>query len=267
VRTRALAIAGGVAALLAISSIAIGALDLSSKRFRVAQGDMAQRVAKCDVGKAVSGGFRGAFTGTGSAMLALDSTLEGIRGWRFRTLNQSEPGRATAHVYCKRKTPRLGTASDTTTIPNDQLGSAEAQCPKGKEAVAGGFDSPSAASNLVGSKRTDSRSWRVTFFNTSGSSRDYQAFAYCDRREPGLTTKTKLVGTNPSARFNQSGIARCGRPQKVRSGGFEIDYEGTGELSNKGIVHASRLASQRSWRVTAVAAIGNPVLRVYAYCK
>ncbi len=189
--------------------------------------------------------------------------------WRLRARNTGKSDKATAYVYCKRGAPILGTASAEDTIAADEVGSIAAECPEGQEAVAGGFHTPDAVTHLLESKRTGQQTWEVTYFNNSGESQSYTAFAYCDASQPGLATRSKAITTDGiQERFGQSVTAKCKRSQDLRSGGFEIERDLTGpaEEHDRGLVHASRLSGDRGWRVTAFAIVGRPELTAYAYC-
>jgi hypothetical protein len=138
--------------------------------------------------------------------------------------------------------------------------------------VAGGFDFPDTTTWLLASKRTSKRTWEVTALNVAdlgGASQTYEAFAYCDRSEPGLKTKTKTRTVGGVERFQQSVSAKCRRTQELRSGGFETEYfvDPVPEESDFGLVHASRRRGERHWRATAHAPLGFPELTAYAYCK
>ena len=245
--------AGAAAAvcLLAATGIAGAAIGVGSKDFKVPSNEIRERTAECEKGRALSGGFVAPLPGGNKpAMLPLDSTLDGDSGWRLRARNSGKSGKATTYVYCKRGATALGTASAVNLIAADEVGSIAAECPVGQEAVAGGFETPDAVTHLLASKRTAERTWEVTFFNNSGESQSYTAFAYCDASSPGLATRSKAITTDGSQeRFGQSVTAKCKRSQNLRSGGFEIerDLHGPRRAARPGF--RSRLKTQRRPRL------------------
>jgi hypothetical protein len=261
----------GLTALLAVAGLATAALSWQSKSFSVAGGETRQGVASCAVGRtAVSGGFYAPLTEFGPAMEALDSTREGARQWRLRARNPGGDGMATSYVYCSQSDPGLVTRSAQFTVPGGgNRGGASAQCQPGEEAVAGGFDAPDANTHLMTSRRTSTRTWKVSFYNPGANPLQYTAFVYCDRHEPGLKTRTATITTSETERFHQQAVARCRSTEELRSGGFFVEFSrATDELDTDdiGIVHGSRRWGERGWQATAFAVIGHPKLTAYAYC-
>jgi hypothetical protein len=263
-------IAAGLAALLAAAGLAAAALIVQSQAFDVGGGETRQRVATCGR-TAVSGGFYAPLTEQGPAMVALDSTREGSRGWRLRARNLGKDGRATAYVYCHPNDPGLVTRSAQFTVQGGgKRGAGNAQCDPGQEAVAGGFESPDANTYVMASRRTDIRTWQVAVYNPGADPHQYTAFAYCDRHEPGLKQRARAITTSQTERFNQSVTAPCKQTEELRSGGFFVEFSrAVDELDTDdiGIVHGSRRWGERSWRATAFAVIGHPRLTAYAYCR
>jgi hypothetical protein len=271
-RRRAGGLAGGVLVallLVALGGVAVAALKGKSDPFDVASGATAEGEAGCKPGQtALAGGFTAPLQGgTGPSMLAVDSTREGTDGWRFRATNLGADGEATAYVYCHRRPRKLTTETAQVTVGANQLDSATAQCPVGRNAVAGGFDFPDDKNtNLVASKRVGVGGWEVTLFNATGGSRTYDVFVYCGGGR-SLKQAEKTIFANENERYGQSAVARCKRGREARSGGFETQYEGEGELADLGIVHQSRRKGKRAWKVTAFAPLGDPQVTAYAYCK
>ena len=270
-RASAVLLVAGLAALLAAAGLAAAALTKESKSFAVAGGETRGGLATCAPGRtAVSGGFYAPLTEFGPAMVALDSTREGTRQWRLRARNLGGNGTATVYVYCAQNDPGLVTRSAQFTVSGGgKRGAADAQCQPGEEAVAGGFDSPEANTYLMASRRTDLRTWRVALYNPGADPHQYTVFAYCDRHEPGLKTRTKTITMSETERFNQSVVAPCKQTEELRSGGFYAEFSrATDELDTDdiGIVHGSRRSGERGWQATAFAVIGHPKLTAFAYC-
>ena len=250
--------------------MATGAFSDGSSKFAVPTDDVRERTATCERGKAVAGGFRAPIPGgSGPVMQPLDSTREGSDGWRLRARNTGEEGKATAYVYCGRSNPPLTTASSAPTlVAKDELASIPAVCGAGQEAVAGGFESPDARTFLIASKRTASDTWELSVVNNSQDPQLYTAIAYCDSSQPGLKERTKSrTADGNQEKFNQTVAAGCPANRKLRSGGFEIEYNVVepAENSDLGLVHASRMSGDE-WRLTAFAFLGHPEMTAFAYC-
>jgi hypothetical protein len=134
-----------------------------------------------------------------------------------------------------------------------------ATCKRGQEAVAGGhFADPSDIGTplLFDSTREGKRSWTIELYGSEAG--EATAYAYCDKREPGLKTKAaseKLAGTFDEP---QSVVARCKQGQEAVAGGFEAPFT---ELS----VIASKRAGKRSWEAQFVGPPGAEVTAI-AYC-
>jgi hypothetical protein len=133
-----------------------------------------------------------------------------------------------------------------------------ATCKRGQEAVAAGhFVDPSDVGTplLFDSTREGKRGWTIELFGPEAG--EATAYAYCDKREPGLKTKTaseKLA----SSFETQSVVARCKQGQEAVSGGFEAPFT---ELS----VIASKRAGKRGWEAQFVGPPGAEVTAI-AYC-
>src|SRR4051794_5598086 len=124
-------------------------------------------------------------------------------------------------------TAKLKTRSDSTTIAADGNGSATAKCPRGSEAVAGGFSAPgfdptfgAGPSNLpFTSKRTSDRRWKTQAHNFgSTESGRLISYAYCNTHQPGLKVRSKrrlLSAGDPG-----SATATCPSGSEAVSGGF-----------------------------------------------
>jgi hypothetical protein len=255
---------------LVVTTLAMGALSDGASKFAVPSGEVRERTATCERGQAVSGGFRAPIPGgNGPAVQALDSTREGSDGWRLRARNTGEKGKATAYAYCGRNDPPLTTSSSAPTlVAKDEKASIPAVCGSGEEAVAGGFESPDSPSFLVASKRTAPDTWELSVVNNSQDPQLYTAFAYCDSSEPDLKERTKSrAADGDGEKFNQTVAAGCPASRKLRSGGFEIEYNVVepAENSDLGLVHGSRMSGDK-WRLTAFAFLGHPEMTAYAYC-
>jgi hypothetical protein len=122
----------------------------------------------------------------------------------------------------------LKTKSASTTVGEfPDAGSATAKCKRGSESVSGGFDNtdfdpdfapPGAAVFNFASSREGKRKWTAAGNNSGTDPGELIAYAYCDKREPGLKKKSTTVpvevGTTASA------TAKCKRGSVAVSGGY-----------------------------------------------
>jgi hypothetical protein len=252
------------AAVVAVAGTAGAALKQKSVEFTPDPVD--DGIAKCKKGqRGVAGGFFGEFddlTG-GPAVIALESTRESKRKWLYRAGDLfNANGTATAYVYCDKHGPKLKTRSASETASGDpETTTITARCPRGHEAVAGGFDFPDTEMFLVGSKREGQRSWVVTILAPEGT---YEAFAYCDKSEPGLNVRAKTI-TKDAVPDSQSVVAKCKRKQELRSGGFEVEFDF--DAMTGGFAHGSRRVGKRGWEASAFPVGDSPDLTAYAYCQ
>jgi hypothetical protein len=153
------------------------------------------------------------------------------------------------------------------------VATATAKCRKGSEAVAGGGgsgDQDFAVGGkevlLVESRRVGKRKWTVTGANYGSLTGELVAFAYCDKSEPGLKTKSK---TATLAGYPDVGgaTAKCKKGSEAVSGGFASpDFAPyTGAVI---VPLASNRAGKRKWSATGEndgSAGGDFV--AYAYCE
>jgi hypothetical protein len=269
------------AAMLATGiSIATGALKTKKTEVSVAPGTTESATAKCKQGtRAVSGGFDApALTDDsshGSYVQTFASLRSAKRKWTSTATNYfsvPESGTLTGFAYCSDELPKLKTKSTSTTIPNNETRSVSARCPKGGEAVSGGFDAEIDASNFNGtfpleSRRAGKRKWKVTAYSFSPpDGADITVYAYCAKHAVGLK-KQSVTTSTASQEENIAGKARCKKGQEPISGGF-----GAPEDGNSGAYvepFESRRAGKRGWKAAtgAYADPGSTVdWSVYAYC-
>jgi hypothetical protein len=167
----------------------------------------------------------------------------------------------------------LKTKSASTTVgPSPDSGAVAAKCKKGSEAVSGGFDNPDfdpeffmpspeteAAIFNFASVRQSPRKWEAAGQNSGDGAGELGAFAYCDKSEPGLKAKSKVVALQPDVLG--SGSVKCAKKRVAVSGGYaSVDpLPGFGPL-------ASKRAGKRKWTVKAYGAIAPSELIVFVYC-
>jgi hypothetical protein len=258
------------AALLAIGGLATSvgkprkvAKPLKEASIEFTADGETERTPDCNPGQeAVAGGFYVERPGPVSIYPVFESARVDKRGWIYRLVGEPDPRTATAYVYCDKREPGLKTKSVTETLTTPYGNHISAQCGRGAEAVSGGFDTPFNGQVVVASKRTDRRTWDVEVVAPPGT--EVTVFAYCDKREPGLKTKTASTVPPQTQDEGTSVVARCKRKQQLRSGGFEAEYP---DQFTAGEVDGSRRAGKRGWEVTGIGLGPDRGLTAYAYCQ
>jgi hypothetical protein len=153
-------------------------------------------------------------------------------------------------------TAKLETRTKTKTIAGGASGGATAKCPKGSEAVSGGFAAPGFDPTYDGrsilpftSRRVGDRRWKTRGhnFSESGMPGRLISFAYCDTHQPGLKTRSKIASL-PSGSPG-SATARCPHGTEAVSGGFRSPDAAGGERQVFGV--ASKRVGDRKWKVFA----------------
>jgi hypothetical protein len=169
-------------------------------------------------------------------------------------------------------TAKLRTRSDTTRVPANANRAATARCPKGSEAVAGGFSAPGFDPAFTGrsilpftSKRTGNRRWKTQGHNFSSTqSGRLISYAYCNTHEPGLKVRSKsrlLSAGDPG-----SAVAKCARGSEAVSGGWTSPDAAGGEKEVFAV--ASKRVRERKWKVFAYNndQTSSQHLVAFAYC-
>jgi hypothetical protein len=276
-RLAALMLIAGLA-VAATAGIAGGALKTKQAEVSVAPSETESATATCKKGtRAVSGGFNApGFDSNGANdtyVQTFGSLRSAKRAWTSTANNfylEEDAGTLVDYAYCSDDLPRLKARSKSATIPDGEVQSLTARCPRGGEAVSGGFDAEISGDIFDGafpveSRRAGRRSWIVTA-QAFGFPAELTAYAYCAKHKLGLKSKVETQTTS-EASTNLSGEVRCGKHQKVISGGFSgsFDVEAGGTLVEP---FESQRAGRRVWRAsTAAYASGEPVRwDVYAYC-
>ena len=252
-------------------------LQTKSKSKTIAADTNGAATAKCKRGsEAVSGGFAAPGldpTFTERSILPFTSKRKGHRKWKTRGYNfaNTQSGRLISFAYCDTREPGLEVRSKTKTLPAFDPGSATARCPRGSEAVSGGFGSPDAlpggdAMFTFTSKRKGERKWKVSAYNNDPvNPQRLVAYAYCDEHQPGLRARS-ANGNVPLAE-KRSRTAECRHGRKAYSGG----YKGSVDTMQTGRSRSSRSASEGGdWKVNAAGngSSGGPFpFTVFAYCK
>jgi hypothetical protein len=164
---------------------------------------------------------------------------------------------------------RIKTRSESTTIAADQIGSTTPRCPRGSEAVAGGFASPGfdpqfgdASIFPSVSKRGRHRAWKTSGFNFGGATGKQVGYVYCDTHGPGLKAESDSTSVPP--RSIDSATARCPGGSEAVSGGFW----GYGPLDAYVIPFTSKRVGDNRWKVAGFNNDPNnpEQLTAFAYC-
>jgi hypothetical protein len=222
-----------------------------------------ERTPECKPSQeAVAGGFYVVRPGPVSVYPVFESARVDRRGWIYRLVGDPDPRAATAYVYCDKREPGLRTKTVTDTLKTTYGDHISARCGRGAEVVSGGFDTPFSGQIVLASKRTDKRTWDVEVVGSVGT--EVTVFAYCDKGEPGLKTKTTSIVPPDTQDETSSVVARCKRKQQLRSGGFEAEYP---DGFTFGEVDGSRRVGKRGWEVAGIGGGPDRGLTAYAYCQ
>jgi hypothetical protein len=258
------------AVLLTAAAVAAGALKESSESFTVAEDAAAEGIAACKGNKrVVSGGFKApGWVEGGPVVQPVDSARDGKHAWRAREHNFGTADEATAYGYCGGGVGKLKAKSKSATLDSDEVDVVKAKCPRGSEAVAGGFDMPDPEGPAdyvvaVSSKRGGKRAWKNKFFNGFNDPREVRTEVYCLEGKAGLKSKSKSVEQTESE--NESVAAKCKRGQQLISGGFTTEISDVEDV--EATAFASRRSGKRKWEVGAYAQSGTPKLKALAYCQ
>jgi hypothetical protein len=261
-------------ATAATASIAAGALKEKSASVQLDAADTGSATAKCKKGtRAVSGGFddptfNAEAPASGSYGQTFTSQRTSKREWTSVVSNGlAEATDAFTYAYCSDELPRLKAVSATTTIPESEVDSVTARCPRGGEAVSGGF----AAEQLnpfdgvypLASHRAGKRKWVASGYSSpiSEPEADLTVYAYCAKKKLGLKTRSESA-SREDASENLSLEARCKKRERVVSGGFAGPLEVfTGFVDP----FESRRTSRRAW-TASTAAYGDLDFEAFAYC-
>jgi hypothetical protein len=307
-------VAGALAAvLLAFAGVAAAALSVTSDSTSVAPEKKGTATAKCPRGsEAVAGGF--ASPGfdpqfENQSIVHFDAHRTSDREWATKGTNfgrgGADPkvpadGEMDAYAVCDSKSPPIVVKSETksvTALPplvvmrSDPkgVGTAVAKCPKGSEAVSGGSASPDNARQGANatypftSKRVGNRKWKVKALNTDPDHRrKLKAFAYCDKREPGLDVRSDQTSLRGGDKKTLD--LSCRNGEKPLSGGYASTF--SKDTESAAFAFTSRPISGDRWRVSAfgsggvakvgsgeaankrgVVVIPSSRLTAYVYCK
>lgn len=168
-----------------------------SKEF-VAAGTFGTARATCPRGRVPVGGGFGApgFAGSTVQAITLTSRRQG-RAWQVEALAQGGgatarggigmSGRLVAYAYCMKNAPKITVRKQSVTVDQAGLKTAVGTCPKGREAISGGFDgdirlsgTPQASGVVVSRRAMHGRAWKgraISVNETGGATATI--YAYC----------------------------------------------------------------------------------------
>jgi hypothetical protein len=161
-----------------------------------------------------------------------------------------------ARAYCDRHDSSVTVRSKSTTVPPVTNGSLSPKCPRGSEAVSGGFTSdPANPTGLTAyaytSKRTGHRAWTASFVNPDQDNpHSATAFAYCEKHGPKLVTGSESRDVQLNATVTAT--AKCPPGAKIFSGGYRSTFTQVTPVVSFALPFASRRASGDRWKVSSI---------------
>jgi len=292
--TRWTAVLLGAATFFALPGIATARLSSESSSTTIASLQNGTATAKCGSGKtAVAGGFAAPgfdpTADTGPTILTYASARPNDGKWRASGHNYANPqmmrpkgspgaGPISAYVYCDKNDPSVTVRSKSTTLSRGQHATLTPKCPKGREAVSGGFqsDAPTPDSQdftdyVYTSKRSGDRAWKVGAVDIDASPHKVTAFAYCEKQAPDLVSRStkQTISTGPMA-GTATIKAKCPKGGKAFSGGYKSTFEQATLGFTTSIAFTSKRSEGQSWKVAALAAVlnstGAPTEKAIVYC-
>jgi hypothetical protein len=273
------------AAFAAFASIAIAGLHAASESVKLKPGENGTLSPQCPSGsEAVSGGFAApGFKpgGKGPAILPFTSRRKPSgKAWEIRGHNfdmkggPDGTGKLIGYAYCNKHKPPVVERTKVTKIEPSSVGDTIAKCPGGSEAVSGGYLGPNAKSEgssmfAYVSRRLGDRKWKVAALNNDSTDpHKLKVFIYCDKHEPGLTSKTSKENVNPLKTVSL--VARCPNGREAVAGGYKSTIDISPPAATLAFAYTSHRASGTGWKV---AAVGNntgdraATESAIAYCK
>jgi hypothetical protein len=277
-RAGAIALLSGLALVASIGSVGDAAgvrhRDVFKRTTVVhiegARGTKGRGVARCPKGsRAISGGW--AMTDAEeTGLLVISSHRVGARRWAVRAIQATSDSFFTdllPTAYCKIGARPTKPVSATGSVPSGETGSVDATCPRGRKAVAGGFEVPttsdfSRGAFPVASRRAGRRTWRLIVYAPTPEGATVTAYAYCAGPARKLRSRTASKATRELGRRVAVRSGKCPRRIGVRAGGFAIK-DRTAPMFSIPI----SVSEGRRWEVWA-RNLGGPQTRLtaIAYC-
>jgi hypothetical protein len=274
----------GLGAVLAVAMLGVlvtattggAALKTKSASTTIAADQKGTATAKCKRGtEAVSGGFNSP---------GFDGDLDDAAIWTYAskrigdrkvTALGTQDGNLSsdlvAYAYCDKREPGLRTKSASTPVDFLEDQSVTVKCPRGTEAIWGGFDNPDVPSDEfpmlpLGSHREGKRKWTASgvLFNPNDPL-TLTVFAYCDKDEPGL--KPKQGSTSVDTDEVGTATAKCRKGREAISGGFFAPGGFDLDVGSEIYLYESHRKGKRKWTASGLNQGDPATLTVFAYCE
>jgi hypothetical protein len=266
----------GISAFFAMAGVAAARLSSESSSTTIAPQQNGTATAKCGSGTtAVAGGFAAPgldpSAETGPAILTYASIRPADGKWQASGHNFNNPspapargvpgaGPLVAYAYCDKHDPSVKVRSESTTVDAGGHASLSPKCPRGSEAVSGGFqsDAPTPGTEELTnfaytSKRSGARAWKIAVLNPDMSSHKVKAFAYCEKHAPNLVSSSASKQVSP---LNTATVtAKCPKGSKAFSGGYKSTFEQSGMGLASSVAFTSKRSGDGSWKVSAIGVV------------
>ena len=208
----------------------------------------------------------------GGPVVRFDSMPAGKRGVTTTGFNfGNQAGELASFAYCGKRARPPQVKSKRVQVAPSRYGSVVARCPRGSQAIAGGFATNQSIITLT-SKRAGKRGWKAAGVNINNSGNPSEraqlvAYAYCKAPGPKIVTRSR--DATVSNGFRTSSV-KCPRNGKALSGGFDGHVSRAGnQLRAAGTLDSKRAAHGRAWTTSAlsVSAPNEATITTYAYCR
>ena len=167
-------------------------LTKATKTTTIAASANGSAAAKCPGGsEAFSGGWQSPKNVTAdNAFFAFTSKRAGDRKWKVTAFNDDDnnPHNLKVFAYCDQRQPGLVERSKSTTVAGGAKTSLTPNCPNGRQAVSGGFESATVntqadAAFTVASRRISQSTWKTSAYGNGDPTTNspITAFAYCQK--------------------------------------------------------------------------------------
>jgi hypothetical protein len=249
--------------------------EQSSSATASGDGATATATATCPSGTKASGGGFSAPPSGDAVPLVYESVKVGHRDWRasVQSLDAGDPDpiTLTTYVYCRKHFHPTKTVS--TTVPTTgqvHIGpTAEATCPRGETATAGGFSlpapliSPTVTALFFDSIRSGTSAWDVRVVTGPAGTSNLTSEAYCSQRDAPLeavaSSAANGLDSTPS-----TATAACPAGLSAGAGGFA--QPGSMVVSFFFVYESRRVGD--GWKVSGLHSGSDPAvpLTAAAYC-
>jgi len=268
---------GAVAMTVTGTGAAFGAVQRRAATSVPPQG-VRSVTAKCRRGQvALAGGFAAPgwdpHTANGGPVARFDSAPSGGRGITTTgfNFNGNDAQELDSFAYCGKRARPPKVVSMQTKVALDSFGSVVARCPRGSQAIAGGFGTGRSVITLT-SKRSGRRGWKAVGVNSSGlngSSGPASLTAYALCKTPGAKLVARSKEKTVSSELETTNV-RCPNGGRALSGGFDGHVKVVGgQLSAAGALDSTRADRGHGWTTSEIstAAPREATLTTYAYCR